>query len=205
MPPQYRGIKSLALSPSSKFLKFLKPAKPQVCRDFHQFSPTFSTMATGSEAGDRATRVARRTPAGPRPRAISAVYTTSPYGWQRGLTKAIEALAKDVANKFGSLRERLNALEQNQQLTPQVQNSHDAIPLNTSTPAPEAQRPNVSETPGERQSKGLERPSWAERPVDEVPDYEQEIVLLGGWWRLIKTICCNRSNRSNGQTVTGLL
>ena len=94
----------------------------------------------------------------------------------RGLTKAIEALAKDVANKFGTLGERLNALERGQQLAPQVQNSHEAIPLNTSTPAPEARRPHVSETPGERQTKGLERPSWAERPVDEVPDYEQEIV-----------------------------
>ena len=55
----------------------------------------------------------------------------------KGLTQAIEALAQDVASKFGTLGERLNALE-SWPLAPQVQNSHEATPFSTSTPAPEA-------------------------------------------------------------------
>ena len=93
----------------------------------------------------------------------------------KGLTQAIEALAQDVANKFGTLGERLNALE-NRPLAPQVQNSHGAISFSTSTPAPEARRPSLLQKPGEPsncQTNGPERLPWPERPLDEVPDYEQ--------------------------------
>ena len=96
----------------------------------------------------------------------------------RGLIQAIEALAQDVANKFGTLGERLNALE-GRPLAPQVQNSHGAISFSTSTPAPEAQRPSLVQKPGEpssRQTNGPERLPWSERPLDEVPDYEQVLI-----------------------------
>ena len=54
----------------------------------------------------------------------------------RGLSKAINALAQEMANKFRVLGERLNALEANprQQLTPQVQNDHKLTLVNASTP-----------------------------------------------------------------------
>ena len=94
-----------------------------------------------------------------------------------GLSKAIDALAQDIANKFGALSERLNALEANrrQQLAPQVLNGHNLTVVNTSTPAPEAWRGSVSETPigPTGPQPGTERLLWADRPVDETPDYEQ--------------------------------
>ena len=83
-----------------------------------------------------------------------------------------------MANKFGTLGERLNALE-NRPLAPQVQNSHRVISFNTSTPAPEARRPTLLQKPGEPsncQTNGPERLPWPERPLDEVPDYEQVLV-----------------------------
>ena len=45
--------------------------------------------------------------------------------------------------------------------------------------APEARRPSLLQKPGEpsnRQTNGLERLPWSERPLDEMPDYEQEII-----------------------------
>lgn len=88
-----------------------------------------------------------------------------------GLAIALRALATDLTNKMGEFSRRLTALE-TRPPTPEVKSDQ---PIVTSTPAPEARSENVPTVtpPSER-----EQPSrlWADRQVDEVPDYSTPVT-----------------------------
>jgi hypothetical protein len=88
-----------------------------------------------------------------------------------GRTEAVKALAQDVSVKMDQFGKRLEAIESRS--TPEALGSAGApAPSNTSTPAPEVQNDGHS-TPAYSRLTPL---PWAERSVNEVPDYEEIIV-----------------------------
>ena len=102
-----------------------------------------------------------------------------------GLTEAVKALAKDVSVKMDQFGKRLEAIESRS--TPEVLGSAGApAPSNTSTPAPEVRNaPNDTSAPAPVVQNddhstpvhgGMAPLPWAERSVNEVPDYEEVIT-----------------------------
>ena len=99
----------------------------------------------------------------------------------KDLYTAIKALAEDVSRQLGDVGQRLGALEANKKPT----SSHAVSPIGTSTPTPEA-RNGSSEVPEVQGNEAVVKTplnpaaasllSWAERPVDEVPNYKEQLV-----------------------------
>lgn len=99
----------------------------------------------------------------------------------KDLYSAIKALAEDVSRQLGDVGQRLGALEANKKPT----SSHAVSPIGTSTPTPEA-RNGSNEVPEVQGNETVRKTplnpaaasllSWAERPIDEVPNYEEQLT-----------------------------
>ena len=88
------------------------------------------------------------------------------------LGEAIKAMGDDIARKMAAIDERLASLESRSTAEPQSAVRHvEGRPVDTSTPAPEV-RSNGGSTPTPTEQSLL----WADRPVDEVPDYSAQIT-----------------------------